>query len=165
MRINSESLQVRLATSSDADLMAEYRLRFNLELSPPQTPETIERLRADLTAYFRNHTDNGDFISVIAFAGDAVAGIGSMEPRIIPGNFKNPSGRWGFILNMYTVPEYRRHGVARTILDKLIETGLQQGLTAFELLATKEGQPVYEKAGFEIFPSPCMRYIPAGHED
>lgn len=155
---------VRLATSADAALMAEYRLRFNIELSPPQPQEVIDRLRSDLIQYFQTHTDNGDFISVIAFYGEEVAGIGSMEPRIIPGNFKNPSGRWGFILNMYTVPEFRKRGVARAILNKLIQTGTECGLTAFELLATKDGQPVYEKAGFSIFPSPCMRYIPVSDE-
>ncbi len=160
---DTDQTVVRLATSADAELMAEYRLRFNIELSPPQHSDAIEKLRKQLILYFENHTANGDFISAIATIGKHVAGIGSMEPRIIPGNFKNPSGRWGFILNMYTVPEFRKRGVARAILDKLIETGLQQGLTAFELLATKEGQPVYEKAGFRIFPSPCMRFFPTDH--
>ncbi len=160
---DTDQTVVRLATSADAELMAEYRLRFNIELSPPQQQDTIEKLRTQLILYFENHTDNGDFISAIATIGKQVAGIGSMETRIIPGNFKNPSGRWGYILNMYTVPEFRKRGVARAILDKLIETGKHRGLTAFELLATKEGQPVYEKAGFIIFPSPCMRFFPTDH--
>lgn len=157
---NNNNIRLHVATASDAEIMAEYRLRFNLELSPPQTEEGIKRLKTDLIIYFREHSEDGSFTSVIAYIGDEVAGIGSMEPRIIPGNFKNPSGRWGFILNMYTVPEHRKKGIAGAILNKLISLGKEQGLTAFELLATAEGRPVYEKAGFEIFPSPCMRYIP-----
>lgn len=43
------------------------------------------------------------------------------------------------------------------ILNKLIETGTECGLTAFELHATDDGAPLYRKQGFELHDQPTYR--------
>ena len=84
-------------------------------------------------------------------------GIGSVHIRRVPGNFKNPSGVWGYLMNMYTLPEYRGRGICSRILTLLVDEGRQLGITAFELHATEQGRPVYEKNGFEIHHEPTLR--------
>ena len=93
-----------------------------------------------LTDYFSKATVDGTCISFIAKSGNEIAGIGSVHIREMPGNFKNPSGKWGYIMNMYTVPEFRRFGICTAILKELIDASTKAGATAFELHATESGQ-------------------------
>ena len=145
------------ATADDVTILAEYRIRFAIELKGERPPEAINDLRQQLTEYFSEATANDTCISFIAKIGNDVAGIGSVHIHHMPGNFKNPSGRWGYIMNMYTVPQFRRQGISSRILEKLIEAGKQAGVTAFELHSTKTGEPVYLKNGFEFHTEPTLR--------
>jgi predicted acetyltransferase len=77
--------------------------------------------------------------------------------RHLPGNFKNPTGKWGYIMNMYTVPEHRRKGVCKGILDELVKHATSAGITAFELHATPEGELVYSRNGFAPHNEPTYR--------
>jgi GNAT superfamily N-acetyltransferase len=80
-----------------------------------------------------------------------------MEIHQQPGNFRNPSGRKGHIMNMYTMPGYRNRCICTTILNKLQETAKEMGITCFELHATKLGEPVYVKNGFKMHGEPTYR--------
>jgi predicted acetyltransferase len=151
------NIEYRKAASSDAQTLTDYRIRFAIELNGPQSPEVIERLRNQMHNYFSIATDNLSCISYIAYCDNKVAGIGSIHFHTMPGNFKNPSGKWGYVMNMYTVPEFRKHGICSTILNLLVDEGIRNGVTAFELHATKEGLPVYEKGGFYIHSEPTLR--------
>lgn len=145
------------ATLSDIETIVENRILFALELSDEQNEETIQTLRNQMTMYFSKATADKSIISFIAKCDDTVGGIGSMHIREMPGNFKNPSGKWGYIMNMYTVHFYRRNGICKTILNLLVEEGKKIGITAFELHATKEGEMVYVKQGFIPHNEPTLR--------
>jgi GNAT superfamily N-acetyltransferase len=58
---------------------------------------------------------------------------------------------------MYTVPEFRRMGISSNILNRLVDTGKEMGITAFELHATEVGEHVYKKNGFLIHNEPTYR--------
>lgn len=62
--------------------------------------------------------------------------------------YHNPSGKKAYIMNMYTVSEYRRRGVAYQTLDKLVQEAKERGIFAISLEATDMGRPLYEKYGF-----------------
>jgi RimJ/RimL family protein N-acetyltransferase len=88
-----------------------------------QNEESIQSLRNQMTQYFSKAMLDNTCISFIAKCDGIVTGIGSMHIREMPGNFKNPSGKWAYIMNMYTVPEYRRNGICKSILNLLVEEG------------------------------------------
>ena len=131
------------ADASHIAVLVENRQKFALELGGPQDDKVMEILREQITRYFSEAMKTGECISVLAYHDDQLAGIGSMIVRQQPGNFKNPTGRWGYIMNMYTVPEFRRQGVCKLILNELVDAGNKIGITAFELHATPSGAPVY----------------------
>ena len=143
----------------DVKILVEYRIRFAIELVGEQPKEKIEFLRNQMTDYFSIATVDDSCISIIAKWKDEVAGIGSIHLREMPGNIKNPSGKWGYIMNMYTVPKFRRKGICNEILNCLINEGKQNGITGFELHATKDGEPIYRKNGFELHYEPTLRKI------
>ncbi len=145
------------ATVNDVSVLVDNRILFATELGGEQPQEVITALRAQMTDYFTRAVDNDSCISIIAKCDGELAGIGSVHLREVPGNFKNPTGKWGYIMNMYTLPQHRRKGVCKGILNVLVEEGQKTGVTAFELHATKEGELVYKNNGFEIHSEPTYR--------
>jgi len=53
------------------------------------------------------------------------------------------------ILNMYVRPEFRRHGIARQLMQTMIEWCRQERFVHVSLHASKMGRPLYESLGFE----------------
>jgi GNAT superfamily N-acetyltransferase len=152
-----ENITYHKATANDISTLVEYRIRFAIELKGERPPEVVDNLRKQLANYFSQATTNEGCISFIAKNGNDVVGIGSVHIHQMPGNFKNPSGKWGYIMNMYTVPEFRKRGISSRILEELIEAGKKAGVTAFELHSTKTGEPVYLKNGFTFHTEPTLR--------
>ena len=145
------------ATIDDVHTLVKNRIDFAVELKGGQSEEKTETLRIQMTDYFLRATADGSCISFIARCDNKVAGIGSVHIREMPGNFINLSGRWGYIMNMYTLPAFRRMGVCTGILNALVEEAGRSGITAFELHATKEGEMVYIQNGFKIHNEPNYR--------
>ena len=53
------------------------------------------------------------------------------------------------ILNVYTEPEFRRQGVARKVMQAILEWIKARGLHSVNLHASPEGRHLYETLGFE----------------
>jgi GNAT superfamily N-acetyltransferase len=49
---------------------------------------------------------------------------------------------------MYTLPAYRRRGIASELLRRTILEARSRGLSALRLQSTDDGRPIYERAGF-----------------
>lgn len=58
-----------------------------------------------------------------------------------------PDGRIG---RMAVLPEWRRRGVGRALLQTLLAAARNQGMTKVELSAQVNAIPFYEKAGFRV---------------
>ncbi len=127
------------ATFDEISILVDYRIRFALELTGEQPEDKIEALKIQMKNFFSKAIAENTCISFIAKCDDNVAGIGSVHFREMPGNFKNPSGKWGYIMNMYTLPEYRRKGVCKGILNALVEEGKKKWNYRFELARNKKG--------------------------
>lgn len=154
-----EAIEFHLATDSkkDIDILVEYRLIFAEEMAGEKLEPEAEALnRANGRAYFEEEVGK-NYICWYATVDGEVAAIAGMVVRRGPGNLNNPSGVWGYIMNVYTAPQHRRKGLSALLMDKLIETGAERGIKAYELHATKAGEPVYIKNGFELHPEPTYR--------
>lgn len=55
---------------------------------------------------------------------------------------------YGYVTNVYTVPGYRRQGLARRLMEKLREVAANHGATELLLETTPEAAPLYEQLGF-----------------
>ncbi len=145
------------ATVDDVAAISEMRIRFFIDFDGPRPQEEQDALRLHLESYFKRTIANNTYICWLAKDGNEVVGIGGMTVREHPGNFKNPSGGMGYVMNMYTLPSHRRMGISTHILNKLQESGKEIGIRLFELHATEEGEPVYQKNGFKKHNEPTYR--------
>lgn len=151
------NISYHLATTADVRIMADMRIQFLTELVGTQPKVTVELLRASLEKVFKETLENSTYIGWLAKDGDTVIATGGMTIIKRPGSFKNPEGVTGYIMNMFTLPGYRRKGISTALLHKLTDTGHKMGINAFELHATKDGEPVYKQHGFSLHHEPTYR--------
>jgi GNAT superfamily N-acetyltransferase len=150
-------IEYSLATIEDVRILADLRIEFIVETFGAQQAEKVNVLREELEKYFSHTLPRQQYVCWLATDSGRIIGIGGMAIREQPGNFRNPSGKSGYIMNMYTVSGFRRKGICSTLLKKLMETAKEMGIGAFELHATKDGEPVYEKNGFHLHEQPTYR--------
>jgi GNAT superfamily N-acetyltransferase len=54
-----------------------------------------------------------------------------------------------YIIDVYTAPAYRRCGIARRIMETIIDWCRAEGFRSVSLHASPYGRPLYESLGFE----------------
>jgi GNAT superfamily N-acetyltransferase len=156
---NTSGIEYIRASLKDAEILTQLRMEFLEEYWGKQDKSLRENLYAKLMVYFKTATVTGTYVSFLARTGKEWVGIGGMVMRQQPGGFKIPNGKIAYIMNMYTKPGYRKQGVAKHILHLLMEEAKNLDCEALELHATQDGEPVYQKAGFNLHPEPTYRLI------
>lgn len=145
------------ASKGHIPLLVNARIAFLSEYWGKQEPEKENKLREELYKFFEEEIPTETYITWLAVAGEQCVGTGGMKISKKPGSFRIPDGLNGYIMNMFTLPEYRRRGIAGTILNHLIEEGREKGIKFFELHATEEGEPLYIKNDFVLHKEPTYR--------
>ena len=82
-------------------------------------PEGVD-LKTALRDYYLRHMAEGTFVSWLAMDGDKIIGTSGMSFVEKPPYFACPSGRLGLLSSMYTDPEYRRKGIAKELLHRVV---------------------------------------------
>jgi len=149
MRIQKESTVYRRATVDDLPVLVDYRVRFLNELfNHPENDETIV-VRKSLLEYFTKAIRSKDFIAWVAEYDGKIIATSGMVVCQKPAKYGGvETGRLGYLLNFYTIPEARRKGIATRLLNELIKEAKSIGLKYLHLHASKDGIGIYRKAGF-----------------
>ena len=101
-----------------------------------------------LTDYYRRHMGDGTFVSWLAMDGDKIIGTSGMSFVEKPPYFSCPSGKIGLLSSMYTDPAYRRHGIAKELLRRVVEEARNYGCGAVQITASDMGVLLYTDFGF-----------------
>lgn len=101
-----------------------------------------------LKDYYARHMADGTFVSWIALDGDKIIGTSGMSFVEKPPYFGCPSGRIGLLSSMFTDPAYRRKGIARELLSKVVEEARAYGCGTVQITASDMGVLLYTSFGF-----------------
>lgn len=148
MKTDRNRITLKKASEEDLEILIEYRLIFLKESYGEPSAELESHLRTSLKEYFSRSIKSEEFISWIAEFDGKPVGFSGMVIREQPGNFSLPNGKSGYILNIFTMKEFRKNGIATLLMRKLIEEAKHRNLDRVELRATSDGEPVYRKIGF-----------------
>lgn len=153
---------LRRAGAEDIDTLTRLRMAMMSELTMPGAEGAPGPPEEAIKEYFQATVPVGEFVAFLADAGENVVGCGGMVLFRKPPQKGNLAEMEGYILNMYTEPAWRGRGIARTILDRLMEAAREAGAGTVWLRASEMGAPVYEKAGFAGNPTYMQRSVRAG---
>lgn len=150
------ALLVREATCEDVPELIRLRLALMGTFGPVERPEALAESTVD---YLERALADGSFAAVVAEVdGRLVASSGLCVLHRLPVP-DNPSGLEGYVLNMYTEPAWRRRGLARAILGRLVELARARGVHRVWLHATMDARTLYEDEGFAANPTAMERIL------
>ncbi len=138
-------VEIRIATNDDIELLMSSRL---------EMLKVVNDLPADyvyddvIVNESRDYFLNGDHTTVLAIDDGEVIGCATISYYTIMPTFSHPTGKRSHLMNVYTRPQYRRQGIARKMVEMLIEDARINGATEISLDATTMGRPLYESLGF-----------------
>jgi len=149
VEIKKESIVYRRATINDVQALVDYRVRFlNELLNHPENDDTAV-VRKCLREYFSTAIPSRGFIAWVAEYDRRIIATAGMVVWRKPGIYGGvESGRLGYLLNFYTIPEARRKGIGTRLLNELIRDAKSLELKYLHLHASKDGINIYRKAGF-----------------
>jgi GNAT superfamily N-acetyltransferase len=85
----------------------------------------------------------------VASGGRVAAGVGLLLSPWVASPRDPNEARRPYLLNVYSYPEFRKRGLARSLTKKSIDWCREHGFRTLWLHASEHGRPVYESLGFE----------------
>ena len=101
-----------------------------------------------LMDYYIRHLADGSFVSYLALDGESIIGTSGMSFVEKPPYFGCPTGKIGLLSSMYTLPAYRRRGIARELLRRVVEEARAYGCGSVQITASDMGVMLYMDFGF-----------------
>ncbi len=142
-----EGYTVRRATAGDMETLVAHRRAMFVDMG--YRDETLlDAMAAKCHAWLRTRMNSGEYLAWLAIAprGSIVAGAGLWLMDWIPHMIgRSPRGN---ILNVYTVPEFRRRGLARELVNCAMQWCRSNGVDVIVLHASSEARRLYESIGF-----------------
>jgi GNAT superfamily N-acetyltransferase len=147
--LNSETVY-RRATLDDVPVLVDCRIRFLNELFNHSEDDETEVVRKSLLEYFSKAIPSGDFVAWVAESYGRIVATSGMVVWQKPAIYRGvESGKLGYLLNFYTVPEERRKGIGTRLVSEMIKEARLLGLKYLHLHASEDGMSIYRKAGFQ----------------
>ena len=148
MKEHIQNIEFRKATPEDIDLLVRTRIEVLRAANGLTGTTDMSEVEKQSHEYYKKALADETHTAYLVFDhGQFIAAGGISYYRVMP-TYHNPTGRKGYIMNMYTRPEYRRKGIAFHTLDLLVQDARGKGITSVSLEATAAGRPLYEKYGF-----------------
>ena len=137
-------IEYRRLTENELDTFIEMRIN---QLREEGAKEDID-LRPALKDYYLRHLVDGTFVSWLAFDGEKIVGTSGMSFVEKPPYFACPSGRIGLLSSMFTNTDYRRKGIAKELLSRVVKEAKDFGCGTVQITASDMGVKLYTDFGF-----------------
>lgn len=129
------------------DEFCHLRLELFEELGEIHKGSDITELKSATKNYYMSHI-NKDLLCWGIFQERKLVSTGSLCLFSRIPYEENISGLEGYILNIYTLPVYRKHGFANQILDTIIEYSKKNQINRLWLNSSEQGEKLYAQRGF-----------------
>ena len=143
-----DEVTIRPATLEDVPELVRLR-RMMFEAMGCDDTDALDQADAGVRPFLEAALRVGTFHGWLATTstGEAVGSGGVLIDQHPPGP-ANLSGRIGYILNVVTIPRYRRQGIARRMMETMLDWLAGQGIEVVALHASEAGRPLYRQLGF-----------------
>lgn len=138
------AIQYKKLTEKELGTFIEMRI---CQLREEGAKEDID-LKSALMDYYERHMADGTFVSWLAFDGDKIVGTSGMSFVEKPPYFGCPSGKIGLLSSMFTSNDYRRQGIAKELLSRVVNEAKEYGCGSVQITASDMGVLLYSDFGF-----------------
>lgn len=142
-----DGFTIRLASTADLETLVEHRRTMFQDMGYSDEA-AMHAMSEKFRVWLLEHMSAGDYFAwlVTAENGTIAAGTGlwlmDWPPHMIG------RGRRGNILNVYTNNNFRHRGLARALMQTVLDWCKQNGIDTVILHASSSGRSLYESLGF-----------------
>ena len=140
----SMAVEYKKLTEKELEVFIDMRIN---QLREEGAKEDID-LKPALRDYYLRHMADGTFVSWLAVDGDKIVGTSGMSFVEKPPYFGCPSGKIGLLSSMFTSKEYRRQGIAKELLTRVVNDAKEYGCGIVQITASNIGVLLYADFGF-----------------
>ncbi len=143
------NITLRKGTHADLDTIMEHRRLMMLDIGYKEDAAFAAML-ANSRSFLAERLSDGRYHAwfIQDGTGRVLAGGGLVIVELLP-TVRDPSPRRPVIVNMYTEPASRRKGLARMLMQTMVDWCRSEGFNTVLLHASKDGRPLYEQLDFK----------------
>lgn len=141
-------VNIRQATPLDAEIIGQQRVRMFADAGIADEQRTA-RMAKTFVSWVQTKLEDGSYIGWLAELDRKVVGGAGLWMMEFPPNWMDEQPLRAYLLNFFVVPEMRRQGLARKLLNLSLEEARARGVKVVTLAASKFGRPLYEQYGFK----------------
>ena len=134
----------RRLVAADIDTFIEMRIAQLIEEGAAEDTD----LRPALREYYTRHMADDTFISWVAADCGRIIATSGMSIVERPPYFGCPSGKTGVLSSMFTEKGYRRRGIAKELLSRVVNEARERGCGVVQITASDMGVLLYSDFGF-----------------
>jgi GNAT superfamily N-acetyltransferase len=140
--------KLRRACPEEAAIVVRHRRGMFRDMGQADQ-SALDAMEASSLPFFVAAMGDGSYVGwfVENAVGEVVAGGGVLITPW-PSNPREFHLRRATILNVYTEPPYRRQGLARRLMEVILDWCRQEAFASVNLHASEFGRPLYEGLGF-----------------
>jgi len=141
--------EFRRASLKDIDELIRLRIEFMKEAMNIAHDDQDYEIRESLREYFNSTMKEDRFVAWLAITDCKIVATSGICFYTFPPSYKNMKGSVAYIMNMYTIPDYRNRGAATNLFKKVVNEAKVRDIKKLKLNATEQGRPIYRKFGFQ----------------
>lgn len=131
--------------SGDMDTFIKMRIQQLQE----EGAEPVLDLSSELCSYYTRHLEDQTFSAWLAVDEEAIVRTCGLSVVEKPPYYANPTGRIGLLSSVYTLKSHRRRGIARGLLEHIMDEANSAGCGAVQITASDMGTLLYADYGFK----------------
>jgi len=143
-----EGFAIRIASADDLDTLVEHRRTMFQDMGYSDVA-ALDSMAARFRAWLIERLHSGKYLAWLVTAPDgsiaAGAGLWLMD---WPPHMIGQRACRGNILNVYTSAAHRRRGLARQLMQTVVEWCRENGIDTVILHASPSGRSLYQEMGF-----------------
>jgi GNAT superfamily N-acetyltransferase len=145
----AEPFRIRRGTPADIPVISHHRLGMFAEMGIGD-PSTYPVYASEFESFASQAMAAGTFQAWLAetASGEIISG-GAVMIVPWPANPKDRKQQRVFLLNVFTEPEFRRRGIARSLVQTIADWCRGHGFGSVFLHASDAGRPLYHSMGFQ----------------
>jgi GNAT superfamily N-acetyltransferase len=148
MQTIPDGYSIRAARAADIEIIAHHRAMMFKDMGAISSQDS-EALVSATIPWLQNLFAKQQYVGWLVHRNEDVAAGGGVQLREtgpVPDCYR--VGRWGHIANIYTAPAHRRRGLARLIMEQILQWSQANNLDQLTLSPSSEGRPLYKSLGF-----------------
>lgn len=136
---------IRKATLDDIQSLINLRVALLKEVGELYSQKEEDSFRLATKQYLQTEMQTKQFVAYVVEVNGTVVSISGITFFRRPPYIENLEGKEAYILNMYTLPQHRGHGMAKQLLHHCIEECKKNDVKRIWLHSSADGEPLYKK--------------------